>query len=55
MSKVNDFTIIAELGLLVTASSDKFLRIFKIEVKNEFNAGSVNEIGQIELVSTTSF
>ena len=55
MSKINDFTIVAELGLLVTASSDKFLRIFKIEIKDEFNAGSVAEIGQIALVSTTSF
>ena len=55
MSKINDFTIVAELGLLVTASSDKFLRIFKIEIKDEFNAGSVAEIGQIALISTTSF
>jgi len=47
MSKVNDFCIVAELGILVTASSDKFLRVFKIEIKSEFDAGSVAEIGQI--------
>lgn len=55
MSKVNDFCIVSELGILVTASSDKFLRVFKIEIKNEFDAGSVAEIGQIQLISTTSF
>ena len=55
MSKVNDFCIVAELGLLVTASSDKFLRIFKVEMKSEAEAGSVTEVGQVHLVSTTSF
>lgn len=33
MNKVNDFCIIGALGLLVTVSTDKFLRIFKVEVK----------------------
>ena len=55
MSKVNDFCIVAELGLLVTASSDKFLRIFKLEVKQETEVNSVSEVGQVHLVSTTSF
>ena len=55
MSKVNDFCIVAELGLLVTASSDKFLRIFKVEMKSEAEAGSITEVGQVHLVSTTSF
>ena len=55
MSKVNDFCIVGELGLLVTASSDKFLRVFKIEVKTPEDAKTVAEIGQIYLVSTTSF
>ena len=55
MAKVNDFAIIAELGLLVTASSDKFLRIFKIEIKAESDSKSIAEVGQIHLVSTTSF
>lgn len=33
MSKVNDFCVVGELGLLVTTSVDKFMRIFKIDVK----------------------
>lgn len=55
MSKVNDFCIVDELGLLVTASSDKFLRVFKIEIKTQADAGSLAEVGHISLVSTTSF
>ena len=55
MSKVNDFCIVGELGLLVTASTDKFLRIFKIEVKTEEAATSHSEVGQLSLVSQTSF
>jgi len=55
MAKVNDFAIIAELGLLVTTSSDKFLRIFKLEIRSEAEAKSIAEVGQIHLVSTTSF
>ena len=55
MNKVNDFCIVGELGLLVTASSDKFLRIFKIEVKQETDAASLAEVGQVYLVSQTSF
>ena len=41
MSKVNDFCIVNELGLLVAASSDKFLRVFKIEIKSQDDAGSL--------------
>ena len=55
MSKVNDFCIVDELGLLVTASSDKFLRVFKIEIKSQDDAKSLAEVGHISLVSTTSF
>lgn len=55
MSKVNDFCIVPELGLLVTASSDKFLRIFKLEIKQEAEVNSITEVGQVHLVSTTSF
>ena len=47
MSKVNDFCIVQELGLLVTASSDKFLRIFKLEMKKEADVGSITEVGQM--------
>lgn len=32
MAKVNDFCIVPELGLLLTISSDKFIRVFKLEV-----------------------
>jgi len=55
MSKVNDFCMVAELGLLITASSDKFLRIFKVEMKSAADAGSITEVGQVHLVSTSSF
>lgn len=55
MSKVNDFCIVGELGLLVTACSDKFLRIFKLEVKQEGEVKSMTEVGQVHLVSTSSF
>lgn len=55
MTKVNDFCIVGELGLLVTASTDKFLRIFKVEVRSETDSSSVVEVGQVYLVSTTSF
>ena len=55
MSKVNDFCIVGELGLLVTVSSDKFLRIFELEIKQESDVKSVTEVGQVYLVSTTSF
>jgi len=51
MSKVNDFCIVGGLGLLVTASTDKFLRIFKVEVKSETNSTSIAEVGQVYLVS----
>ena len=47
MSKVNDFCIVQELGLLVTASSDKFLRIFKLEMKKEADVSSITEVGQM--------
>ena len=30
MSKVNDFCMIGDLGILITASTDKTLRIFKV-------------------------
>ena len=55
MSKVNDFCIVDELGLLVTPSSDKFLRVFKIEIKTQDDVGSLAEVGHINLISTTSF
>ena len=45
MSKVNDFCLVGELGLLITASADKQLRIFKIKVKEEADAGSQAEVG----------
>ena len=48
MSKVNDFCIIGALGLLVTASTDKFLRIFKVEIKSGSDSA---EVGQVYLVS----
>jgi uncharacterized protein YjiK len=55
MSKVNDFCIIGALGLLVTASTDKFLRIFKVEIKSGTESNSMTEVGQVYLVSQTSF
>jgi len=51
MSKVNDFCIIGALGLLVTASTDKFLRIFKVEIKSGTESNSMTEVGQVYLVS----
>jgi len=53
MAKVNDFCIIGELGLLLTISSDKFIRIFKLEVSN--GEADATTIGQVQLFSTTSF
>ena len=44
MAKVNDFCIIGELGLLLTVSTDKFIRIFKVQVNEE--AGT-SELGQV--------
>ena len=34
MAKVNDFCIVPQLGLLLTLSSDKFIRVFKLEVSD---------------------
>ena len=45
MQKVNDFCLIGELGLLITASVDKQMRIFKVEVINESEATMKAEIG----------
>ena len=37
MSKVNDFVMIGELGLLVTASVDGSLRLFQVQIGGEGN------------------
>lgn len=55
MSKVNDFCMIGELGLLITASTDKTLRIFKVQVRDEEDAGTQAEVGQVSLVSVANF
>ena len=55
MSKVNDFCMIGELGLLITASADKTLRIFKVLVKHEDDASTRAEVGQVSLVSVANF
>ena len=54
MQKVNDFCLIGELGLLITASVDKQLRIFKVEVIGEAEASMKSEIGQVTLKSLSS-
>ena len=55
MSKVNDFCMIGELGLLITASTDKTLRIFKVQVREEEDASTQAEVGQVSLVSVANF
>ena len=45
MQKVNDFCLIGELGLLIIASVDKLMRIFKVEVISESEAKMKAEIG----------
>ena len=45
MQKVNDFCLIGELGLLITASVDKLMRIFKVDVISESEAKMKAEIG----------
>ena len=51
MSKVTDFTVISELGLLVTASSDKFLRIFSVDQTHPDETGNQasSDIGNVTL------
>ena len=53
MAKVNDFCIVPELGVLLTVSTDKFIRVFKLEVQEE--AATAIDVGQVQLFSTTSF
>ena len=47
MSKVNDFCIVAPLGLLLTVSSDKFIRVFKLEVCNSDAGDGAAMLGQV--------
>ena len=54
MSKVNDFCLIGELGMLITVSTDKVLRIFKVIVKEESDAETQAEVGLVSMVSVAS-
>lgn len=49
MSKVNDFCLIGGLGLIVVGSTDRTLRIFKINVKNEESKEDPGEVGDVRL------
>ena len=51
---MNDFCLISELGLLITASVDKQLRIFKVGVIDEAEASMKSEVGQVTLKSVSS-
>ena len=52
LSKVVDFAIIGSLGLLVVASTDRALRIFRIDINQE---DSDSQIGSLKLLSTAQF
>jgi len=41
MAKVNDFCVVGALGLLLTVSTDKFVRIFRLEVNEDAAAGDI--------------
>jgi WD40 repeat protein len=45
MSKVNDFCLVAGLGLLVAASTDRTLRLFDIKIKQ--TSDSSGETGDV--------
>ena len=53
MAKVNDFCIVPELGVLLTISTDKFIRVFRLEVNQE--GATAADFGQVQLFSTSSF
>ena len=52
LQKITDFCLIGELAILVAASADRHLRLFKVEVVVEGEAQSVSEIGAIKLEGT---
>jgi predicted transcriptional regulator len=47
MTKVNDFCLVAGLGLLVVGSTDKVLRVFKIGIKAKKEEDG--EVGDVQL------
>jgi hypothetical protein len=47
MSKVNDFVLIGELGILVAASTDNTLRIFSVE-QNAEGAVSLKYVSKVQ-------
>ena len=47
MTKVNDFCLVAGLGLLVVGSTDKVLRVFKIGIKAAKEEDG--EVGDVQL------
>ena len=53
LSKITDFCLIGELAILVAASADRHLRVFKVDLVGEGEAQSVSQIGAIKLEGTS--
>jgi len=57
MTKINDFCLIGgDLNLLVTASADRQLRIYKVQVKGKESLKTVgaSEVGDVKLELVSS-